>query len=76
MTSRTLILVTDEHTVAAVCECKIATAAATLMAQQAAKASKSASRVAEIVEMMVSGPVKKTNCTTFPQQIVQVEFGL
>jgi len=38
---------------------------------QVAKTSKLSSRVAKIVEMLVSGPVKKTSA----QQIVQVEFG-
>jgi len=81
MTSKNLILVTDtrldELTVVAVCKHNIATADTTPVVglQQAAKTSEMSSCVDRIVEMLVSGPVKKTNCTTGPQHIVQVEFG-
>jgi len=43
---------------------------------QAAETSKLSSCVAEIIEIFVSTPVNKMNCTTSPRQIVQVEFGL
>jgi len=69
-------VVTDEHTVAAVCKYNTATADATLIVQQSAERSKVSSCIAKIVEMLVSRPVKKTNCTTSPQQIARVEFGL
>jgi len=73
MTSRNMILVTDtcldEHTVAAVCNCNTTTADATLIAQQAARTSKLSSCVAKIVEMLVSGSVKKTNSTTSLQHL-------
>jgi len=78
MTSRSLDSVTDvrlnEHTVAAVCRHDIATADAALIVQQAAETSKVSSCEAKIVEMLASRPVRKTNCTTSPQQ-VDNEYG-
>jgi len=65
-----------EHSVAAVCKYNKATAGATLVVQQEAETSKLSLCVAKVDKMLVGRPVKKTNCTTSPQQIVQVEFGL
>jgi len=61
----------DEHTVAAVCICKcnVGTADTSSVVEQVAKTSKILSRVAKIVEMLISRYVKKTNCKTSPQQI-------
>jgi len=70
MTSSNLVLVTDtcfdEHKVAAVCKCNIATS----IVQQAAKTSKLSSCVAKIVEMLASKAYQRDELDiTSPQQI-------
>jgi len=64
------------HTVGSVCKYNIATADVTLVIQQVARTSKLSSCVAKIVDMSASRSIKKTNSTTCPQNIIQVEFGL